>query len=629
MASRAPAVLEPGSRRLFLDSLRPPDGYHVDRVLGTTFTLDLLALLAVPLAFTFRDAEDREGSIATDPLALIEGARRHAEHMTLFVHAGRAAVPRPGQAALAFLEGSVIETLPADIGPASIGAIFHPKIWVLRFVGESGAVRYRFICQSRNLTFDQSWDVALVLEGDLQQQRTNAFAANHPLADFVADLPALALRQRSLEAWHRETIEILSRELRRVRFELPDGFEEYAFWPLGIGSRSRQDPLPGYHGRPLLVISPFLDKSFLARAAQDRPRSVFIGRHEELVRAPINALDGFDDIFEFRSALEPEVEDALSSAPALAGLHAKALVIDDGWKSRVFVGSANATSAALGPQSRNVEFMTELVGPKSRFGIDALLREEAEASAVGRFRSLIKEFDRNDLSTVDEDKVGLRLQWVIEAMGESLARLGITARVDQDSTGRFGMHFNVPEGAERPPEVTAVHCWPSSLAGDSARRPLTNGLEFRDLSLEELTGFLAVEVTATVEGRSDRGRFLLTVPLAGVPADRLQRLVAGLVGNRAQLLKLLWLLLSPDGELSVDDLLEVGAASAEGAQWSVAVPGLLERMLETLAQAPNRLDAVASLIRDLQATDVGRDVLGPRFMEIWKPLEAARVGRRR
>jgi hypothetical protein len=42
--------LDPNVRRIYLDELRPPPGYVVDRAIGTTYSLDLLALLAVPLS---------------------------------------------------------------------------------------------------------------------------------------------------------------------------------------------------------------------------------------------------------------------------------------------------------------------------------------------------------------------------------------------------------------------------------------------------------------------------------------------------------------------------------------------------------------------------------------------------
>jgi hypothetical protein len=75
-------MLEPEDRRLLLESLRPPEGYVLDHAVGTTFSLDLLALLTAPLAFTFFDWEGREGENCADPLALLESVRRHANRIT-------------------------------------------------------------------------------------------------------------------------------------------------------------------------------------------------------------------------------------------------------------------------------------------------------------------------------------------------------------------------------------------------------------------------------------------------------------------------------------------------------------------------------------------------------------------
>ena len=115
-----------------------------------------------------------------------------------------------------------------------------------------------------------------------------------------------------------------------------------------------------------------------------RPRAVLVSRREALLTAPAEAVRAFDKVFAFRPGLEPESEDTEESLPPLAGLHAKVYVMDDGWKARVGVGSANSTAAALGDPPRNVEFMVELVGSKSRFGIDALLTPPNQGK-LGRF----------------------------------------------------------------------------------------------------------------------------------------------------------------------------------------------------------------------------------------------------
>ena len=118
-------------RSLLLDSLRPPAGYRLQRAVGTSFTLDLMALLTAPLAFTFFDAQDEDGAPLADPVALLEALRRHAEKVTLFCQAGAIEVPKPDQTLLAYLEGSVIE-----VQPRHEGGIFHPKLWVLNFESE-------------------------------------------------------------------------------------------------------------------------------------------------------------------------------------------------------------------------------------------------------------------------------------------------------------------------------------------------------------------------------------------------------------------------------------------------------------------------------------------------------------
>src|SRR5205823_5844538 len=114
------------------------------------------------------------------------------------------------------------------------GGVFHPKVWLLRFAPREDsdatgtAVVYRLLCLTRNLTFDRSWDTMLSLEGDLVD-RSNAYAVNHPLDDFIAALPGMAVRE--VPGVVRERVSQLEREVRRVRFTMPDGLTLNGFWP--------------------------------------------------------------------------------------------------------------------------------------------------------------------------------------------------------------------------------------------------------------------------------------------------------------------------------------------------------------------------------------------------------------
>ena len=612
-------MLEPGNRRLFLDSLRPPDGYSFDLAVGTTYTLDLLALLSVPLAFTFADAQGRDGQLAADPLALLESARRHAGRIVLFCHGGQTSVPRARQPALAFLEQSVVTALPPRVDETQ--AVFHPKVWALRYVAEDRPARYRLVCQSRNLTFDASWDTSLVLDGELLEHRVRGLSQNRPLADFFRSLPGMACRPVSDS--QRDLVDICADELHRVRFHPPEGLEVERFWSFGLGSANPD--FPDLNSRPILVVSPFLDGDFLHSIAGRRPQSFLVSRRDALLTAPREALSGFTEIYSFKAGLELEPEDGEADLAPLGGLHAKVYVIDDGWNVRLVVGSGNSTSAAMGRVPRNVEFMVELSGRKSKFGIDTLLNPGRDSDA-GTFRSLIEPFDKSEVGTVSEDEDAANLELTLEAAAASLARVDVKGHVEA-AGDRYVTRLEIGEPVRLGPSVGAVTCWPVSLS-DAHSQPFADGAEFSAMAVADLSCFLAIEIRASLNGKSSRKRFVRPIEVDGLPEDRLPRLLAGMLSNHARLMQLLWLLLSPDDDLTFAEFGRFVGNDGEGFTAGLSSPGLMERMLETLHRGPGRLDAVASLVAELRKTEEGAELLGTEFDAVWEPLWKVREARR-
>src|SRR3954470_23238759 len=86
-------MLAPADRRLLLDVLAPPEGYTLDHAVGTTYTLDLVALLRVPLAATALPWPGAGGGRVDNPFALLTALRRNAGRISLFCHAGATRVP--------------------------------------------------------------------------------------------------------------------------------------------------------------------------------------------------------------------------------------------------------------------------------------------------------------------------------------------------------------------------------------------------------------------------------------------------------------------------------------------------------------------------------------------------------
>ncbi len=185
-------MLEPGDRMLLMESLRPPEGFAFDCAVGTTFSLDLHALIVAPLAFTIFEWQDGTGRPTAHPAAVLEALRRYAGRVHLFCQAGGIKVPPRYDRILTFLEQSAIEVQAPD--PRGL---FHPKLWALRFTGPEQTVRYRVLVLSRNLTFDRSWDTCLSIEGDVGRRRS-VRPENRGLVDFIAALPTLLVGDRPI-----------------------------------------------------------------------------------------------------------------------------------------------------------------------------------------------------------------------------------------------------------------------------------------------------------------------------------------------------------------------------------------------------------------------------------------------
>lgn len=228
-------MLDPQQREIYLDALRPPDGFHLDRAIATTYTLDLTALLVVPLSMALFPCESGE-TVLRDPVAVLEALRRNADRITVFCQRGAIKVPNINHLLYNALESIVVEVELASGRAGGLPGVFHPKIWLLRFEDEAQRIHYRLLCLSRNLTFDRSWDTLFVIEGALESER-DPIERNAPLAAFVAALPGLATDR--LEPDLEASIARIGDEILRTDLRLPPDspFDDASlrFHALGIG----------------------------------------------------------------------------------------------------------------------------------------------------------------------------------------------------------------------------------------------------------------------------------------------------------------------------------------------------------------------------------------------------------
>lgn len=627
-------MLDPYDRLQLVSELRPPDGFEFDAGIGTTFSLDLESLLIVPLSLALCEFESRDDALA-NPEAVLEGLRRIAGKLHVFCHRGGIKRPREGLLLFSFLEEMVVQALPNN----RIGA-FHPKVWVLRYRREDEAM-LRVLVLSRNLTFDKSWDTALVLEGTVQPDRPSGVRKNRRLAHFVRALAELSGDSGDLV---KASLESLATDVMRIEFDTPEGFDDFAFWPLGVETDA-PSVLDGQHSR-LMVVSPFLSElspkrdraplDFLLEKRSTVTENVLVSRADQLDALKpesIAELQATTRIYVLDDAAvsTDEAEEGSLDKPverptdSLSGLHAKVYVIENGAKVSILAGSANATNAAWGNggESANVEFVVELMGARKDVGIDALLGEQiaAEAGAGGMLRMLKPYIKPENPVEIDADQV--RLEKMIDTSWRQIAAAAIHVEIVPAAEGNFRAALTVPRLDI--PEDVECHAWPVMLPQGRAQeiksREQTATINFSGLSIFAVTPFWAFRLRGKVGKAEQTVGFALRLPLKGMPEGRTAAIMSSMINSSERFLRYLALLLSDDPTVPGGDILRRGtrgggAANGAEASWNTAV--VLENLIRAYSRNPKRLERIEALLTDLKQGTTAASVIPPEFEDIWQ-----------
>lgn len=616
-------MLSPDSRTIAFDLLRPPSGYTLDLAVLTTYTLDLEALLALPLSVV-SETEGGLEELLADPLLLLEALRRAGERIQLFVDRSGIAIPRAPRELYSMLESSVHPVR------APGGGVFHPKVWVARFKprepGDATAAGradgrqdppdhrplLRVAVLTRNLTFDRSWDVALASEA--RPEPEGLFEPSQPLAELIRALPDLATTSVATDLVAR--VRTLADQIGRARFPAPPGFFEdrIRFHVVGLhGARAPWRPIS--HGRRTLAVAPFVNRTGLeAVRGPASGEGLLVSSQDELDRLTDDALSAWTDVRTLSDlAVDEEAEDATVRP---AGLHAKLIAVEHGWDVTWYVGSANLTAAAL--HGRNVEALAEIRARKGRpsgrsgCGIDRFLESG--------FERLCTSYQRIEIPDVNPEVVEARER--LTAARDALLEADMTV-VCRESGEVWTWTLDCGGlGAKSLCALAAVDVvvWPISMSEETAR-PL-HPPPALTLPIQHLTRFVAFRLSVPVGGVDDV-RLALRLPARGMPGGRMHHALVGLISNPGRFLCFLRALLG--GLDAVTGWTGAGGGGTDGGDEGPSLDSetLLEDLVRTASRAPERLGPVRRLIADLSKIERGRALIPDDFLDVWKAVESA------
>lgn len=550
--------------------LYPMPGYQLSFAVGTTYSLDLEALLSVPVSFGVLESPEKE--TLNSPFVVLEAIQRCSHKVALFCQADGMKLPQAIRPVYALLENSIF---PVNLGP---GAYFHPKMWVMRYANGVGEEWIRVVILSRNLTFDRSLDVAVEMTGKLERNRKRMQKKHQPLHDF--------LRFLSEKADHpdkkREIAALAEDVLRVPRFDVDDSYEDYRFLPVGF---------PGYAGKAeglfkdsdaVLIVSPFLSVSVLKKIKGTAGKSCLITR---LASVTEEIFEQFPEVYVPVPGLENDncLEEKEEEGAPKRDLHAKVIYRECDKGRYLYLGSLNATANAF---YHNVEIMLELRF-RPRAASFEQVKEDFTDGKNSAFQLLLHKPEAVSPEEGEEMEDFSDLVNAIKGAAVIQEKKGFCLEIFTDGTGGNA-------------EIK-----PLFLKGDSYKE-LAEKTVFERLTVRELSELYAV--------RRNGQKRVLKIPTEGIPTEERDKAVFNsIIDSRPKFLQYVLFLLAEDPALAIvenDEYLR-GLEGAEGERTQAVSPALYEKLLVTAAREPERL----AVIRDVM-TRVDSKHVDPKFREM-------------
>lgn len=604
-------MLDPKINRLdYGEQLSPPIGFDFHSAIATTYSLDLNALLAVPVALCFRDTLD--GDLKGEKLALLEGMGQLQGKLKVFYQKGNISYPAKFNKLFTLLEPCLHPVVPEGGAFSS----FHPKLWLLRFIEndtekKKPEVRYRLIVLSRNLTFDRSWDIAVSLDGKVGRSSQDASKVN----TWLAFTKKLLAEDKSF----KPAVSILS-ELDKIEWELPALFVDFA---LLIGESGMARPLHFKQERydELLVVSPFLKSTggavtgldWLARLAPDGGRFLF-SRAEELDGVGAEKLSGWQCYAMNELIVNGEERNETGDTtdqPHVQKhqLHAKMIVVQSGNTACWHMGSANATAAAIGDlgnaHPRNTEAMMMLEGYASKVGPRLLMQEwmpdkGPQVFIPHEFNTLTIELDESNAHLVRQ-----AIHQLISASWQLDAALDVSG-ASYTLTLTTGLKAPLDGQLEVTVEQLAI----------PGVKPLADTMTWEKVALTSISALIPVKVK--VKNSDTEKRLIIEAQLIIEGGDnRHQQIMKEMVDTPAKVLDYIRLLLqaTPDKNQWLAFESQGGTGSSE---FILSGTPILEQLLIASSRHPELLKRIASALKRLSVAGVE---IPQEFLLLWKHFE--------
>jgi hypothetical protein len=602
-------MLEAKKNRLdYGKQLKPPEGYTLDYAITTTYSLDLEAILLVPVALFFSEDLDFDPKDVRDDM--LEALTNVSKHITIYCQRGKIQAPNTYNQLMAYWEKSIHQIQLPEFNQS-----FHPKIWVIRYISEKKKpAKYRLINTSRNLTFSRDWDMAITVDGMVDKKESKLNKEIVHMLRYLNKTGGKKVPNKFFE------------ELPFVQFDVPRNFDSVLFHPIGIPNSdtgsSYQNPIINAKQKLdfRLVMSPFLDADTINKLNDNAKELVLFSSEFELSGLADKCLSRIGHKYMFSPFIEEaEKMDLLSepgTEPLSQSLHAKFYIDKKGSDVSWFIGSANATGPANG---RNIEFMVEL--KSNKYAVNPKKLAEQLTAADKTNITLFEPFSGTERAEIEEERIK---EHEIRILIHSLSGLFISGEAIPESDNQYKLKIEIPETNIRVPNGFSVRIKPlperakASVELDLSKK--TSIDVFTGYEETTLSPFLLFEIWHS--GKVEK-RFVLDMKIE-LEDDRFKKIFSSIINNRSRFLSYLSFLLSEEtpgfdngNELIKNKNNKLG--NGNGVAFFEGTP-VYEKLLLVASRNPSRLKRIDGFINRLKGEQEndGKKIISKEFEKMWE-----------
>lgn len=575
--------------------LAPPSDYELDFAVGTTYSLDLDALVGASLALGL--SIETDSALLSNPVCLLEALRVTGDKVALFCESGQIHLPGNVNSLYILLEKMVFSVKTARHRGIAVYPSFHPKCWLIRYVNKTREKYYRFIVLSRNLTFDRSWDVSCAIDGKVTE---TVIDKNEPLCDFLRFLSGQLPSGGNARAKARGIREMI-RDLAYVSFQLESkAFYDFEFIPNGVRKASggffrfNETPLFKDTFHEIAIISPFVSADIIRqfndrnkRSLIENTRYMLITRQMSLKKLKPSDAENFelytmkDNVIDGESNISADSESVRQQ-----DIHAKVYMIRKYANTDLYLGSLNASHNAV---YGNVEFMLRLRTKQSWLNMDKL-----KVSLFGK-DPLGPDNPFQPAALKEEDQPEQEKGSLLEEVIKGICRGNSSASVIERDRNGYDILLNCDAADLKGYQISVRPLL------SQKKFPYGGQVIFSCLDLLQLSAFYVISAW---DGETTVERVVI-IPTDGLPEEREKAVVSSIVSNRDCFYRYIAFLLGDESVLAIGDpvtMREVGKTLPN--KRAYRIPALYEKMLQTAADEPEKLEGVEYLMKSINEDGV-------------------------